>query len=60
MTTLIIARHGNTFNAEDTPTRVGAEEVLRICAINPRTTHEDFDQTIAKLEELALRRLNAG
>ncbi len=24
MTTLIIARHGNTFNADDTPTRVGA------------------------------------
>ena len=24
MTTLIIARHGNTFGPEDTPTRVGA------------------------------------
>ena len=28
MTTLIIARHGNTFNAEDTPTRVGARTDL--------------------------------
>lgn len=28
MTTLIIARHGNTFNPEDTPTRVGARTDL--------------------------------
>ena len=28
MTTLIIARHGNTFNPEDTPTRVGAHTDL--------------------------------
>jgi probable phosphoglycerate mutase len=28
MTTLIIARHGNTFNAEETPTRVGARTDL--------------------------------
>lgn len=28
MTTLIIARHGNTFNAGDTPTRVGAHTDL--------------------------------
>ncbi len=28
MTTLIITRHGNTFNAEDTPTRVGARTDL--------------------------------
>ncbi len=28
MTTLIIARHGNTFGPEDTPTRVGAHTDL--------------------------------
>ncbi len=28
MTTLIIARHGNTFNADETPTRVGARTDL--------------------------------
>ena len=32
MTTLIIARHGNTFNAEDTPTRVGARTDLPLVA----------------------------
>ncbi len=36
-----------------TPTRIGDREVLRICAINPRTTHEDFRQTLAKVKVLA-------
>lgn len=36
-----------------TPTRVGDREVLRICAINPRTTHEDFRQTLANIKMLA-------
>lgn len=32
MTQLIIARHGNTFNADDTPTRVGARTDLPLVA----------------------------
>lgn len=36
-----------------TPTRIGDREVLRICAINPRTTQEDFQQTLANIKVLA-------
>ncbi len=36
-----------------TPTRIGGEEVLRICAINPRTTHEDLRHTLARAKALA-------
>ena len=35
------------------PTRIFDEEVLRICAINPRTTHEDFQKTLSKVKMLA-------
>lgn len=40
-----------------TPTRIREQEVLRICAINPRTTTEDLDATLAKLNEFAKARL---
>ncbi len=36
-----------------TPTRINDREVLRICAINPRTTPEDFRQTLANAKMLA-------
>lgn len=36
-----------------TPTRIGGREVLRICAINPRTTHEDLRLTLERVKQLA-------
>ena len=36
-----------------TPTRIGDQEVLRICAINPRTTQEDLQLTLANAKVLA-------
>jgi hypothetical protein len=29
--------------------------VLRMCTINPRTTEQDIDETIARLERIAAR-----
>jgi glutamate/tyrosine decarboxylase-like PLP-dependent enzyme len=34
-------------------TRLHGRVVLRLCTINPRTTREDIDTTIAALDELA-------
>ncbi|WP_026148045.1 pyridoxal phosphate-dependent decarboxylase family protein [Robiginitomaculum antarcticum] len=42
-----------------TPTRIKDMEVLRICAINPRTTQQDFELTINKLTAMAEERLPA-
>jgi hypothetical protein len=44
----------NTGDDEPAP-RAGAdpEEVLRLCAVNPRTTREDVDATLARVEDLA-------
>lgn len=36
-----------------TPTRIGGGEVLRICAINPRTMHEDFRLTLKIIKTMA-------
>lgn len=36
-----------------TPTRIRGQEVLRICAINPRTTQEDFQQMLVKIKVMA-------
>jgi len=42
-----------------TPTRIKDVEVLRICAINPRTTQDDFKKTVSKLTAMAQARLTA-
>lgn len=36
-----------------TPTRIRGQEVLRICAINPRTTAQDYEETLRKISEMA-------
>lgn len=35
-------------------TKLRGEQVLRMCTINPRTTNADIDETLARLEKLAL------
>ena len=34
-------------------TVLGGRTVLRLCTVNPRTTREDVDATLARVEELA-------
>lgn len=41
-----------------TPTRLKGRAVLRICAINPRTTEDDLRLTLEKTEQLARQLLN--
>ncbi len=35
------------------PTKIKDKAVLRVCTINPRTTHEDLQITLQKLDEMA-------
>lgn len=41
-----------------TPTELKGRAVLRICAINPRTTKDDFDTTLKKAEQFARKILD--
>ena len=34
-------------------TELGGRVVLRLCTINPRTTEEDVERTIERMEELS-------
>lgn len=42
-----------------TPTRIGEQQVLRICAINPRTTAQDFEETLRRIKVMAEKLLSA-
>ena len=42
------------------PTILSGKTVLRMCTINPRTTHDDIVQTISRLESIAEKILATG
>lgn len=43
-----------------TPTKLNGKEVLRLCTINPRTTEDDFRQTVDKVKTMAQALLEQG